>query len=356
MNNSEFFRQAAGRGRGVLRLAPTWFPRDIAKPAGRLRLHPSDLYAAGPQNGGIAERWIAANTSQVEWNGELAPLGEFTAVKSHCKLVDNSVAAPFQLHAEKHKACWYPQQYNTNPGRFPFAFYGLQPHTTRNMIRRCLERWNEGDNGILHHSQAYKLKPNTGWQIDANVLHAPGTLVSYEPQTLAEEEAVFESQCDGDPLPWEALIQSIPEQHRYDLDYILSLIDFEKNTDPFFSQFNFREPIRAEAGDTHIERWVVYGSPHFSARELSVAPGATVTTKDPLPYGALVVQGRGSINGLDCEVPSIVRYGQMTADEFYVTAAEVTITNASQIEPLVILKNFGSGHPAAGEFIECKSE
>ena len=59
---------------------------------------------------------------------------------------------------------------------------GLEPGTTKADVRRCLENWNKGDNGILYLSRAYRLEPGTGWQIDPGILHAPGSLVTYEPQ------------------------------------------------------------------------------------------------------------------------------------------------------------------------------
>ena len=161
-------------------------------------------------------------------------------------------------------------------------------------------------------------------------------------------------------MPWDALTGQMPEVSRNDLDYIMSWIDFGKNTDPFFAQFNYREPVRCAENELFLEKWIVYGSPHFSARELAVGPGSSIAISDLRAYGALVVQGRGTLNGLDCEVPGLIRFGQMTADEFFVTseaaAAGVSITNASRTEPLVILKCFGPGHPEAEEFIECKSE
>jgi hypothetical protein len=32
---------------------------------------------------------------------------------------------------------------------FPYTFIGLEPGTTKEQVRRCLENWNKGDNGIL---------------------------------------------------------------------------------------------------------------------------------------------------------------------------------------------------------------
>ena len=54
---------------------------------------------------------------------------------------------------------------------------------------------------------------------------------------------------------------------------------------------------------------------------------------------------------MEVETPSLIRYGQMTKDELFVTAAAakrgVSITNRSDEENLVILKHFGPGDPDA---------
>ena len=51
----------------------------------------------------------------------------------------------------------------------------------------------------------------------------------------------------------------------------------------------------------------------------------------------------------DVETPALIRYGQLTYDEFFVTEAAakegVTITNPSKSDPLVILKHFGPENP-----------
>ncbi|MBM3752444.1 MAG: hypothetical protein FJW38_00505 [Acidobacteria bacterium] len=371
MNTSKFFRSALDQGRGVLRLAPNWVPRAHMRAGGRLRLHPNDLFAFGPHRGAFDERWLASNVkanngpdtrpdeglSYVEFGGELAPLAAVTGDSWQvlCKLFDNAVPIPFHLHRQKYEAYFYPAQYNHSPGAFPYTFFGLEPHTSREDIRRCLARWSEGDNGILYHSKAYKLKPGTGWQVDVGVLHAPGTMVTYEPQAPFDAGSAFESICAGDPLPWDYLTKELPEAQRNDIDAILDLVDWGLNTDPFFADTNFRAPRMARSGDTYLEKWIVYGSPHFSARELTIGPGMSTTLQDAAAYGALVVEGHGTINGLPAETPTLLRFGQMSADEFFVTAAAaadgVTITNTSAIEPLVILKHFGPRHPEAAEFL-----
>jgi len=51
---------------------------------------------------------------------------------------------------------------------------------------------------------------------------------------------------------------------------------------------------------------------------------------------------------MEVESPTIIRFGELTNDEFFVTkdaAREVKITNLSTFENLVILKHFGPGNP-----------
>ena len=39
---------------------------------------------------------------------------------------------------------------SANGNNFPYTFFGLEPGTTKQEIVRCLDRWNDGDNGILN--------------------------------------------------------------------------------------------------------------------------------------------------------------------------------------------------------------
>ena len=61
----------------------------------------------------------------------------------------------------KPEAYYFPPQYNQLENNFPYTFMGLEPGTTKDDVRRCLENWNKGDNGILYLSRAFKLQPGT---------------------------------------------------------------------------------------------------------------------------------------------------------------------------------------------------
>jgi hypothetical protein len=99
----------------------------------------------------------------------------------------------------------------------------------------------------------------------------------------------------------------------------------------------------------YVENWICYKSEAFSAKELTVFPGQTVTIKDSAAYGLIVMQGRGTIGVWEIETPALIRYGQLTNDEYFVSesAAQegVRIVNTSSTDPIVILKHFGPMNP-----------
>ena len=106
------------------------------------------------------------------------------------------------------------------------------------------------------------------------------------------------------------------------------------------------EEMKAEG---YIENWICYKSDAFSAKELTILPGQTVTIKDNAAYGIIVMQGHGKMGVWDIETPALIRYGQLTNDEFFISEqaakAGVKITNASANDPIVILKHFGPSNP-----------
>jgi hypothetical protein len=134
------------------------------------------------------------------------------------------------------------------------------------------------------------------------------------------------------------------------------MLDWEANVDKEFARNRRFEPkpVRDEkemAAAGCSEKWVVYSTDYYSAKELTVQPERSVIIRDAAAYGLIVVQGWGSIGKMEVETPSMIRYGQMTKDELFVTAAAanrgVKVTNRSDKEDLVILKHFGPGNPDA---------
>ncbi|MEI6157803.1 MAG: hypothetical protein WCP87_05500, partial [Atribacterota bacterium] len=134
------------------------------------------------------------------------------------------------------------------------------------------------------------------------------------------------------------------------LDYIIGLLDWDLNVDPDFKKNRFAEPkpvkpLAKMQVEGYEEYWISYKSPEFSAKELRVYPGKTVTIIDKAAYGLITIQGHGRFGVLDIDSPALIRFGQMTSDELFVTvnAAKqgIKISNTSPTDTLVILKHFG---------------
>ncbi|MDR1133598.1 MAG: hypothetical protein LBL05_05510, partial [Synergistaceae bacterium] len=193
------------------------------------------------------------------------------------------------------------------------------------------------------------------------ILHAPGSLVTYEPQRVSDTSAFFQTMVSGYGVGKELLTKFYPDDKKNDMRYIVDSLDWEANIDPDFKANHYHEPIeaapRAETlKEGYAENWIVYGSLDFSAKELTVQPGRTVVIKDNAAYGLIMMDGYGSINGSPVETPAVIRYGGKTSDEKYVAAEAagrgVTITNASADIPLVMLKHFGPENPDAAKFVK----
>ena len=100
------------------------------------------------------------------------------------------------------------RSYYAADNHFDYTFMGLEPGTTKDDVIRTLEDWDKGDNGILDMSRAYRLKPGTGWMIPAGVLHAPGSMCTYEPQWGSDVFGMFQSLVEGREVPWDLLVKS----------------------------------------------------------------------------------------------------------------------------------------------------
>jgi hypothetical protein len=402
MVNRRAVQDAIDAAGGLLRLEPAWVPRTFMIPGRRLRLHPDDLYALGAHRGGINERWFSSTTNAdngpgtppdeglsyvridgdrprdrfllrdaVDAAGDLL-VGAATMAREGgwnllCKFFDNLGAIPHHMHQSddqarplgrrgKPEAYYFPPQYNQTFNNFPYTFMGLEPGTTKTDVRRCLENWKLGDNGILNLSRAFRLQPGTGWQIDPRILHAPGSLVTYEPQVASDVFAMFQSEVDGRIVPWELLTKDVPQEHYHDLDYLVEMLDWDANMNPEFAHTNRTFPcfVRSSAEtepDGYRELWVCYGTGYYSAKELTILPKRSARIKDGAAYGLIVVQGHGAFGRLGVSAPTMIRYGQMTDDELFVTEdaarAGVRVENHSDSDPLVILKHFGPGNPDA---------
>jgi hypothetical protein len=378
-------------GNGLLRLTPTWVPRSFLHPGKRIKLAPNDWYAFGAHRGGIDERWFGSTTeaandnrqadeglSYITFQGQrfllkdaieeqgAAIIGSEIYLKYgrwpvYSKFFDNMGPIPHHMHQSsedaalvgregKPEAYYFPPQYNNVDNHFAYTFMGLEPGTSREQVRRCLEHWDRGDNGILDLARAYRLKRGTGWLIPPGVLHAPGSLCTYEPQWGSDVFGMFQSLVEGREVPWALLVKDMPEDKHDDLDFIVGQLDWDKNVDTHFVQNNYLEPIvdPSRTGDGYTDRWIAYGlidgQQLFSAKELTIDPGARCVLQDPGASGWITVQGRGRMGSLNLQTPAMIHFGQETEDEIFITfqaATEGVEIENTGCEPLVGLRYFG---------------
>jgi hypothetical protein len=393
-------KKALEKGQGILRLAPTWVPRSFCVPGRRIKLHPDDYYVLGGARGGIDERWLSSTTpakngpltganeglSAVVFNDGTREIqillkdaidelkdeligerlwNQYKSWPMYSKFFDNMGPLPHHIHHNdehaapigqlgKPEAYYFPPQLNNHGGDFPYTFFGIAPGTTKEQIRECLVNFTKGDNKITSYSQAFRLDPGTGWDVPPGMLHAPGSMCTYEPQKASDVFAMYQSLVNEAIIPEELLWNGTPADRIGDYDQLMEVIDWELNTNPNILETRFMLPKPVKAlqemqAEGYIENWVCYLSDAFSAKELTVFPGQSVTIKDSAAYGLIMMQGHGKMGVWDIETPALIRYGQLTNDEFFVSkkaAMEgVRITNKSTTDPIVMLKHFGPGNP-----------
>ena len=386
--------EALQKGHGILRLAPTWVPRSFCRPGKRIKLAPEDYNVLG-ERGGIDERWFSSTT----WaeNGPGTPddeglsyvvvdeegkekvllrdvveilgaevVGEHLWEKYHkwpmfSKFFDNMGPLPHHIHhrdehakrvgaAGKPEMYFFPAQLNNHGGEFPFTFFGFNPETTKEEVLEALKAFPERDNNILALARAYKLEPDTGWDVPPGVMHAPGSLCTYEPQFASDVYAMYQSVLmNGQIVGTDLLWKNTPEEEIGNYDYLLDVIDWDLNVDPDFHKNRIMrpkavKPMEEMLAEGYIDEWVCYKCDKVSAKRLTILPGHTVTVKDAAAYGLICLEGHGTFGGFEIESPALIHYGQLTHDEYFVTEdaakAGVTITNPSTTDPIVMLKHF----------------
>ena len=376
-------------GEGILSMAPNWVPRPFNRPGKRIRLHPDDYYAMGLKRGAIVERWFSSVT-KVETDGagefegmsfvntdgntghlvlfkdfvdELGAgligdklMDEYGTWPMYSKFYDYNEPLFHHVHHKeeactkvgvkpKHEHYFFPKQYNNHLGIRPVSYFGFDPSVTKEEVKERLSKFETADGRILELSRAFRVELGTGWFTPAGIVHAPGSLCTYEPQWNSDVMAMWENIVEGEVFDYSSLCGYVPAGSERDLDVIMDAADWEMNTIPNYREKYFRPPVPDHAGEGYVQNWICYGNDFIGAKELTIEPGAQVTIKDAAAYGCLAVQGRGEFGKFVIESPTLIRYGQLTADEFFVSHARakegVVIRNTSPVEPLVILKHFG---------------
>lgn len=382
-------REVFDKNEGILQLLPTWVARPFNRPGKRLRLHPDDYFAMGMERGAIVERWFSSITQVVtegasEHEGlsfvnvdddldqkilfkdfieelgadlignELMDL--FGTWPMYSKFYDYDQPLFHHLHPEE-EACskvgvkpkqehyFFPKQYNQHLGKMPISYFGFDPSVSKEEVIDRLKNYSKYDTRITELSRAWRIELDTGWYTPAGVVHAPGSLCTYEPQWNSDAMTIWENVVNGEVFEFEWLNNYLPEEDKGNIEKIFETANWEMNTCSDYRERYFRRPVTEQKGDGYEQKWIVYGNDYVGGKELIVEPGTSVKIKDDSAYGCVVIEGHGKFGNYECESPLFIRYGEATADEFFVSkeraAKGVTVQNTSKYEPLVILKHFG---------------
>jgi hypothetical protein len=367
---------------GILRLEPVWVARDFLPPGRRLGL-PEHAYDVGDR-GAMCERWLASTTeadNRVGPQGEglsylafdgpgritlrdavvadpVAIMGEEYAADHDglgrlAKLFDYSTRLPFHLHQRqehaalvgrrsKDEAYYFPPGVDMGP--HPESFLGLHPSVAEqrnhDVLLPYLERWDS--DLILQHSVGYTQVAEHGFHIPSGVLHAPGSALTIELQEDSDVFAMLQALNAGTIISKELLWKDVRDEDRAAKGerFILELIDWEANGDPFFYEHHHLAPrliddSRQVGGE---EYWIFYDSTKFSGKKLLVRPSETYVATDAGVHNVFVWSGRGTYGGLPVEG------GDPALDEVVVThdraVRGVEVRNIGT-EDLLAIKFFG---------------
>lgn len=341
----KIIEDALTRGDGILRLEPAWVARDFLPPGRRLGL-PEDRYDVG-ERGYICERWLGSTThadnrvgppdeglSYLALDGTeqitlleavtahpAAIMGEAYAV-SHkglgrlAKIFDYNDRLPFHLHQRqndadrvgrnsKDEAYYFPPGVDMGP--HPETFFGVHPYIAEgkkyDLLLPYIIDWD--DDMILKLSRAYAQIPEEGFYLPSGLLHAPGTALTIELQEDSDVFAMMQALNAGKIISKQLLWKDVhpDDRERYGEKYILELIDWEGNGNPYFYEDHHLspQPIALSQQPGGQEFWIFYNTTKFNGKKLVVKPGGTYWSVERGVYNILVWDGKGSYGGFEIE-------------------------------------------------------
>jgi mannose-6-phosphate isomerase class I len=367
---------------GILRLEPAWVARDFVPPGRRLGL-PDDSYDMG-ERGYICERWLASTTradnlvgpadeglSYIALDGSTRlslreavasdPAGVMGAdyAATHAglgrlaKVFDYSARLPLHLHLRqehaalvgrksKDEAYYFPEGVDMGP--HPETFLGVHPWISETgqheVLLPYLRAWDSDE--ILKHTRGYQQVAGEGFHVPSGVLHAPGTAVTIELQEDSDVLAMLQALNAGRIISKELLWKDVRQQdkERYGERFILELIDWKQNGDPYFYENHHLSPRLVEASQQAAgeEYWIFYNTSKFSGKKLIVRAGQTYLSRERGVHSIFVLEGAGSYGGLD------IRAGVPGLDELLITHSrairDLPVQNTGDRD-LVVVKFFG---------------
>src|SRR6202040_3557657 len=104
-----------------------------------------------------------------------------------------------------------------------------------------IEKWNKRDDGIMGLRKVYRMKPGSRYLMGPGILHARESPCSYALQWGSDVFSMFQSLVEGREVQRALLVKNIPPEKHFDLDFIVSELDWEANVDPYFKNNHYLE-------------------------------------------------------------------------------------------------------------------
>ncbi len=340
MNNKKIIKDYIKNSEGILKLKPAWVAKTFLYPGKRLGL-PESQYVC--DNGAqIMERWLCSVTkadSQIEKDDEglsyldipnekisvkqaIAEYPEIIGLeysKKHntlnylIKLFDYGCRLPFHIHqmqkdlnsqgkTSKDEAYHF---LDAAPGPHPETFIGIHPYIVKKNLQYkifepLLKDWKASDAEILKYSRAYYCAPGEGFYLKSGLLHAPGSVLTFEIQESSDVGGIFQPMVEDNPVPKSNLTKDVaPEDiKKYgSVKAALNQIDWEANIDPNFYEKYHLYPRKVNQTEQNgiFENWIFYGTNQFSGKRLILKKGETFHSKEAGVHNIFVWKGKGKI-------------------------------------------------------------
>ncbi len=327
---------------GVLPVRPAWVPKKFLCPGKRLGLAVED-YDCG-ERGQIMERWLCSVTSHdsplaQEYEGEsllaiddcdislrnaIDVLPEIVGIEYYqvhhgldrlIKLFDYGVRLPFHIHQRQ---CDLDSQgkkskdeayhfLDADPGPHPETFIGVHPYIVKEHLQNeiflpILKEWKANDAEVLKHSTAYYCTPGEGFLLNSGLLHAPGSVLTFEIQESSDVAGFFQPVVDGFVMDKRILLKDVAIEDQLAWgpeEAALRQVDWEANINPnFYEQFHLFPRICEETRqDDLYETWIFYGTPKFSGKRLILPPGRKFRSVQKGVHNLFCWKGEGDISG-----------------------------------------------------------
>ena len=375
-------KAAIDKNDGIFRLRPAWVARVFIPPGKRLGL-PESQYDLG-ERGGICERWIGSTTKAdnpvtvedeglsfmllpdgaelrlrdaVEAAGDLIMGAAYN--KNHkglgrlAKIFDYADRLPYHIHQmqeharlvgcnSKEESYYFLE--DVDMGISAETYFGVHPYIAEqkkyDILLPHMKEWK--DDSILSHARAYKQMPGDGFHVPAGTLHAPGSALTIELQEDSDVLAMLQAKVGKTDISKSLLFKDVREDDRekYGEEYILQLVDWQVNGDPYFYENRHTPPVLIESTRQTggKEYWVFYNTTKFSGKRVVILPGETFTTRENGAYNILVWRGEGLFGDVEIEGENPEKDELMICYDRAVQTTEIRNTGNRELS---IFKFFG---------------